>query len=231
MTQHDQDMPENLQVKSAPGGSGKTDMTPPAKKKSSGSNVTSECCANAPPGATFENSPSESAGGAEQKSCQHPHRPTMLKQLLLLLLLNICIAPQAANGLETQAPIHHVPRRLRQTRLFTPTERATAPLLPNNYCGSPLGPKASGHMRLLMNNPNRVSAQNDFVDFQHICQRMLAHDVDIFGLPESGVDWKQGHPRNRCNQILRDFWPHSRLIGSTSDIPSKEVVQHGGTCI
>jgi hypothetical protein len=65
MTQYDQDMPENLQVKSAPGGSGKTDMTPPAKKKSSGSNATSEYYANAPLGATFENSPSESAGGVE----------------------------------------------------------------------------------------------------------------------------------------------------------------------
>ena len=47
---------------------------------------------------------------------------------------------------------------------------------------------------------------------------MLAHDVDIFGLSETGADWKQGYPWNPCNQILRDFWPHLRLIGSTSDI-------------
>jgi hypothetical protein len=32
-----------------------------------------------------------------------------------------------------------------------------------------------------------------------------------------------------CNAILKDFWHHSRLICSTSDIPSKEKVQYGGT--
>jgi hypothetical protein len=53
------------QQKSAPGGSGPTDMTPPAKKKSTGTNATSEYYAKAPPGATFENSPSQSAGGGE----------------------------------------------------------------------------------------------------------------------------------------------------------------------
>jgi hypothetical protein len=57
----DQPMPEQQQ-KSAPGGSGKTDMTPP-KKKTAGSNATTEYYANAPPGATFEHSPSQSAGG------------------------------------------------------------------------------------------------------------------------------------------------------------------------
>jgi hypothetical protein len=155
----------------------------------------------------------------------------MMQQLLSLLLLAICIAVQAANTLDLQpTSIHRVPRQIRQTRLFVPTERATDELLANDYYGNPLGPKASGHMRLLLQNPNKISARDDFVDFQYICQRMLAHDVDIFGLSETGVDWKQGYPRNRFNNILRDFWPHSRLIGSTSNIPSKEVVQYGGTC-
>jgi hypothetical protein len=119
---------------------------------------------------------------------------------------------------------------LRQTRLIVPTDRVKTPLLANDYCGDPLGSKAAGHMRLLLHNPNKISAQNDFVDFQYICQRMVCHDVDIFGLSETEVDWKQGYPWNRCNQILRDFWPNSRLIGSTSDIPSKAVVQCGDTC-
>jgi hypothetical protein len=65
LTQYaDHDMPEH-QSKSAPGGSGPTDMTPPAKKKSSGKNATAEYYANAPPGTNFENSPSQSTGGVE----------------------------------------------------------------------------------------------------------------------------------------------------------------------
>ena len=50
------------QLKSAPGGAGKTDMSPLKKK---GTNATTEYYANAPPGATLENSPSESAGGVQ----------------------------------------------------------------------------------------------------------------------------------------------------------------------
>jgi hypothetical protein len=144
---------------------------------------------------------------------------------LLLHLFTICLLTPT-----NTTPIHHVPRRLRQTRLIVPTDRVKTPLLANDYCGDPLGSKAAGHMRLLLHNPNKISAQNDFVDFQYICQRMVCHDVDIFGLSETEVDWKQGYPWNRCNQILRDFWPNSRLIGSTSDIPSKAVVQCGDTC-
>jgi hypothetical protein len=155
----------------------------------------------------------------------------MLRPLLCyLLILCMCNAPQATAPTEHPTPIYQVPRRLRQTRLSVPTDRANDQNLPNNYYGDPLGPKATGHVRLLLHNPNRISAQNDFVDFQYICQRMLAHDVDIWGLSETGVDWKQGYPRNRCKQILKEFYPHSRMIGSTSDIPSKEVVQFGGTC-
>jgi hypothetical protein len=59
---------------------------------------------------------------------------------------------------------------------------------------------------------------------------MLSHDVDIWGLSETSVDWKQAFIRNRCNQLVKDFYPHSRLIGSTSDGPSQGTVQYGGTC-
>lgn len=153
----------------------------------------------------------------------------MIQSLFLLLFMSIgALAPHALA--QTPTPLHHIPRRLRQTRLFTPTERTTDNKLPNNYYGNPLGPKADGHARFLMNNPNKISAQNNFVDFQYICQRMLAHDVDIWGLSETGVDWKQPFVRNRCNQILKDFYPHSRLIGSTSDVPCQGAVQYGGTC-
>jgi hypothetical protein len=137
------------------------------------------------------------------------------KLLLSVLLLVMCTVPQTAHAHERDhLPIHYVPRRLLgQTRLFVPTDCTVNNQLPNNYHGDPLGPKATGHMRLLLNNPNKISVQNDFVDFQYICQCMMAHDVDIWGLPETGVDWKQGYPRNRCNKILKDFYPRSRMVG------------------
>jgi hypothetical protein len=103
----------------------------------------------------------------------------MLLQFLFYLLLAMCITTtQAVNAIDRPSltPIHHIPRRLRQTRLFVPTSRATAPILSNDYHGNPLGPKAEGHTRILLNNPNRVSPANDFLEFQYICQRLMAHD-------------------------------------------------------
>jgi hypothetical protein len=81
-----------------------------------------------------------------------------------------------------------------------------------------------------MQNPNRISARENFTDFEYLCQNLLTHDVDIFSLPETGIDWKKHQPRNRCRQILDNFWQHSRLITSTSDIRSELALQSGGTC-
>jgi flagellar biosynthesis GTPase FlhF len=58
--QHQLALPQ--QLKRSPGGAGQTFMTPPAKKKSAGTNASSEYYASAPD-ATFEDSPSEGAGG------------------------------------------------------------------------------------------------------------------------------------------------------------------------
>jgi hypothetical protein len=102
--------------------------------------------------------------------------------------------------------------------------------LPNNYWGDFLGPKHKKHLRVYLQNPNRISARDDFVDFQYLCQALCSHDVDIFGLSETGLDWKQHGPRNKCRQTLNDFWQHSRLITSTSNVSSESFTKFGGTC-
>ena len=102
--------------------------------------------------------------------------------------------------------------------------------LPKNSWGDFLGPKHPSHLRCYLQNPNRISARDDFVDFRYLCQMLMTHDVDIFGLPESGLDWKQHTPRNKCRQIMDDFWNHTRLVTSTSNISCNSFTQFGGTC-
>ena len=76
-----------------------------------------------------------------------------------------------------------------------------------------------------------ASARDDFVDFRYLCQMLMTHEVDIFGLPaESGLDWKQHTPRNKCRQIMDDFWQHTRLVTSTSNVKCDLFTQFGGTC-
>ena len=89
---------------------------------------------------------------------------------------------------------------------------------------------SSPHLLCYLQNPNRISARDDFVDFQYLCQMLMTHEVDIFGLPESGLDWKQHTPPNKCRQIMYDFWDHTRLVTSTSNITCNSFTQFGGTC-
>ena len=68
-----------------------------------------------------------------------------------------------------------------------------------------------------------ASARDDFVDFRYLCQMLMTHEVDIFGLPaESGLDWKQHTPRNKCKQItctdsgnIQDLSPQQATSNAT----------------
>ena len=58
------------------------------------------------------------------------------------------------------------------------------------------------------------------------------HNVDIFGLSETGLDWKQHIPRNKCRQIMDDFWQHARLVTSASSYVQCNLftAQFSSTC-
>ena len=125
-------------------------------------------------------------------------------------------------------------RPLRQQRInfTTPARRRAQPQckLSNKFWGDFLGPKFHEHLRVYLQNPNRISARDDFVDFRYLCQVLFSNDVDIFGLSETGLDWKQHEPRIKCRQIMDDFWQHARLVTSTSNVPCDSFTQFGGTC-
>ena len=58
----------------------------------------------------------------------------------------------------------------------------------------------------------------------------MRHNIDIFRLSETGLDWKQYTPRNKCRQIMADFWQQARLVTSTSNVWCDLFTQFGGTC-
>ena len=81
-------------------------------------------------------------------------------------------------------------RHLRQQRINFATltrRREQNHPLPQNYCWVDfLGPKNPAHLRCYLQNPNRISARDNFVDFQYLYQMLTMHDVNIFGLSETG---------------------------------------------
>jgi hypothetical protein len=164
-----------------------------------------------------------------------PEYRSMTKLFIVQSLFIILIMCLQATANTPNNPSMQPTNNLRQQTLHsftTPLRRRTQQdkKLPTNYWGDYLGPKDPAHLRVYLQNPNRISAANDFTDFQYLCQVMYSNDIDIFGLSETGLDWKQHGPRSRCRQILDDFWTHSRLITSTSDAPSEQYTQFGGTC-
>jgi hypothetical protein len=103
----------------------------------------------------------------------------ILSPLLALLLY---MAQQTPVPATTTTPINRI---LRQQRInFIPVRRRepTQNKLPNNYWGDYLGPKDNKHLRVYLQNPNRISAGDEFVDFRYMCQSLFSNDVDIFGL-------------------------------------------------
>ena len=58
----------------------------------------------------------------------------------------------------------------------------------NNCWGDFLGPEHPEHFRAMLQSPNRVSARDDFTDFQRLCQGLCSHQTDLIALPESGLD-------------------------------------------
>jgi hypothetical protein len=92
--------------------------------------------------------PARALAGYSKEFLKQSFSSTMLRQFLLsLLLLAICITTtQAVDALD------------RPPTPFVPTNRATAPVLSNDYHGNPLGPKAEGHTRILLNNPKQSIA-------------------------------------------------------------------------
>lgn len=102
-----------------------------------------------------------------------------------------------------------VNKRFRQQQIpFRPRHASNQPQPPSpTYWGNYLGPKDPEHLRIFLQNPNRISARENFTDFEYLCQNLFTNDIDIFCLPETGIDWKQHHPRNRCLRGIKSYDP------------------------
>jgi hypothetical protein len=74
---------------------------------------------------------------------------------------------------------HHLPFRLRHT--------SNPPQPKPKYWGDYLGPKDPEHLRLYLPNPNRISACENFTDFEYLCQNLSSSDIDIFVYPRLGL--------------------------------------------
>jgi hypothetical protein len=106
---------------------------------------------------------------------------------------------------------------------------ARTPNIP--FGDSSMSEKTASLCRLYFININGgISSANAFLAFQDALESLLSNGVDIFGLPETNLDWLRHTVPDQCGKICNDFYGTSLLSTSTSSLRSNGTYKPGGTC-
>ena len=95
------------------------------------------------------------------------------------------------------------------------------------------------NIRVMMQNPRGVMKGNKnnggkrdgHLDYTHLTQLRDLH-VDILGLPETNLNWRNVHIRVQWERVVRRVWPRSRIFYSAiKSEDNNEVHRQGGVCL
>lgn len=90
--------------------------------------------------------------------------------------------------------------------------------------------KASDHIRLILQNPNGISADNDLFAYQLCLDHMKSASADIILLPETNLRWNHYEIQRLANSHRRNIFSFSKQITSNSTHHYESHYQPGGTC-
>ena len=94
------------------------------------------------------------------------------------------------------------------------------------------------NIRLLMQNPRGVMKTNPEngrkrdgqLDLTYLFE-MRDLEVDVLGLPETNLNWRNQYIRARWERVVKDVWPKSRIFYSSINVGENENVhKQGGVC-
>ena len=97
-------------------------------------------------------------------------------------------------------------------------------------------PLEGTNIRVMMQNPRGVMKGNKnnggkrdgHLDYTHLTQLRDLH-VDILGLPETNLNWRNVHIRVQWERVVRRVWPRSRIFYSAiKSEDNNEVHRQGG---
>ena len=104
----------------------------------------------------------------------------------------------------------------------------------NFFSQSPIGDdlttKHPNHFRLLLQNPNGFSYENDLIAYQLCLHNIKSISTDIALFPETNLHWSNYNVQSISNRHRRHIFDYSKQITSNSTHTYNSNYQPGGTC-
>ena len=100
----------------------------------------------------------------------------------------------------------------------------------NTTFGDSIINKDKLHLRLVLQNPNGFSKENDYFSYQLCLQNMKSISADIVLLPETNLKWNDYDVVSTTSKHRRHIFEFSKQITSNSTHTYDSVYQPGGTC-
>lgn len=99
----------------------------------------------------------------------------------------------------------------------------------SSFCGDVITEKPTNHLRLILQNPNGISAESDMFEFHQCLNQMKLANADIICLPETNLNWDHYKTHQTANKHQRNVFAHSKRISSNSTRTFDSSYQPGGT--
>ena len=116
------------------------------------------------------------------------------------------------------------------TLLRSPTAILHQASVYNQNIGDDMIQKDPKHLRIILQNPNGISPENDLFEYEYCLQQMHSLCADVILLPESNLFWPTYSIQKSMSNHRRNIHRHSKQITSCSTKSYGSVYQPGGTC-
>ena len=100
----------------------------------------------------------------------------------------------------------------------------------NEAIGDSFIPAEDGIFRIYYQNVNGVSAKKGKSKWNKINDTMAKHNVAIFGLTETNIEWNKHRTKAIMKATIRKHFAHAIMETSTSNMKFEEDYKPGGTC-
>ena len=104
------------------------------------------------------------------------------------------------------------------------------PTLHHRPIGHSIRTKESNHFRVILQNPNGFSFENQLFEYQLCLENMKSISADILLFPETNLAWNRYDIQQLAHQYRQNTFQFSRQISSNSKHTYETPYQPGGTC-
>lgn len=111
----------------------------------------------------------------------------------------------------------------------SPREPTSIPSdFPNLPVGHSITSKQDHHFRIVLQNPNGISSQDECFEYRLCLQQMLDVSADMIMLSETNLDWRDYNVYKHTNQHRRSLLRHSKQLQSSSSVRFDSSYLPGG---